>query len=268
MITSNTTLSSYRSAISSYLISALTSLTFFVFSLPNSASAEQERFYVGVSAGFSMADVDKFSEATFIQVANHNGANFTATGRNFRTIEDSIDFNNTETSLKLFAGYRINEYLDAEIMYVDLGSFERIANRTSESTFTLPLLGTFNGIDCVSEHFDTSAFGLSLLAHTKESISAFSFFAKIGISHWKSDVKTQAGLASGGILSGLGVSQCDLMSVSTEETGSDFFLGVGVRKNFGNWSLRAEVEHFSGIEFSPAGEAAIYLLSAGVEHRF
>ena len=96
--------------------------TTLMFSIQTYAqTAEDTPFYVGANLGAASPDIDGFSQ------------NDLAGEGNLKSVEDNIG-NTVDTGWRLYAGYRINDFLDTEISYSNLGTFERKASRPSSLT--------------------------------------------------------------------------------------------------------------------------------------
>ena len=179
-----------------------------------------------------------------------------------RSIEDSPS-KTAEASWRLYAGYRLNDYLETEISYANLGNFERKASKHSGTFTPVFLFGSIADHRCINEEFETTLLGASLLFHPARDSA---FYGKLSANFWETDTVTRTWVRTGGLFSATGVVSCDGAPRQTSsESGTDFGVGAGMRFNVGDWTLRGEIERIGGIEFSPTGEAAIYTISIDAE---
>lgn len=154
------------------------------------ATAAESGVYVGAGIGQVSADLDTRSVTSPLQRAG-----FAVAG----TSEDD-----TDTAWRLFAGYRVNPYLNVEAAWLDLGTYG-LETR----------LGGANpgGID--SELDLGGSFNLGLVLRYPFA-ERFSVFGKIGALFWSADVKSTAVLATGRAVS------------KDDDSGTDLSLGLGL----------------------------------------
>jgi outer membrane protein with beta-barrel domain len=120
-----------------------------------------------------------------------------------------INFNQNDSSYKLFVGYRFLKFFGVEGGYVNMGS----PSDNSEGTDTTIKTTGYN------------AFAVGVLPAGKH----FEIFGKLGIIHWDKNID-QSGTISG----------------SSSDTGNDRASGIGVGFLFsGHLALRGEYEKFS-----------------------
>ncbi len=150
------------------------------------APAQDQHFYLGVSFGKSDLDVSESEITAVLNDGSLSGANF----------------DNEDSSLKLYGGYAINKNVAIEFGYIDLGEFDYSA--TSDGSGSLWSSGPLT--------IDTETTGL--LFNVKGSLPVSDIFgltAKLGLLAW--DIEADA---SNGGLSG-----------SADDDGNDLFFGVG-----------------------------------------
>ena len=217
-------------------------------------AAEDKPLYVGANVGAAFGDVDGYSS---------NDLSGTGT---LKSVEDSFT-STIEGSWRLYAGYHLNDYVDTEISYANLGTFGRKASRPSGTNTWVPLFGAVPNYRCIDEEFETSVLGASLLLHPGRNTA---FYGKLSANFWETETSTRSGVLSGGLFSGFGVVSCDGAARRTSsDSGVDLGVGAGLRFSVGeDWAFRGEIERVGGIGFSPSGEAAIYTISIGAEYRF
>ena len=168
-----------------------------------SALSNAGEFYVGASIGEATFDaevVDDLEDA---------GA----------SVDDS------DTTIKLFLGNRINENIAIEGFYADLG--ERSASASGFDDF-----GDFISADAKA---DAATFGVAILGIIPVN-EKFSIFGKLGMHRWESDSKfSYTDSCCGGI---------NNESYSDDDSGSDIVYGLGLTYDIGRISLRAEYDNY------------------------
>lgn len=118
---------------------------------------------------------------------------------------ENFDFDASDTSYKLIAGWRFLDWFSVEANYVDLGTAsDRIEG----------------------QRIETDVSGVSLAAVGFLPIGPVDLFAKLGAINWNADVA-----APGTGLSG-------------SEDGTDFAYGIGAQFRVWSLGLRAEYERF------------------------
>lgn len=150
------------------------------------------------------------------------------------TIDDS------DSNLRVYAGYRMNPNLAFEILYSDIGEFEFIddANRF-DATFE-------------ASSIDLAVVGLLPLADGRIDL-----FARAGVAFWSLDAETSA-------IEGLPVNP--VIVARPESSGQDPFWSVGFNLNFFDarrWTFRSELTTY---EISDVEELAQF--GFNVQYRF
>ena len=143
---------------------------------------------------------------------------------------DQFDFSASDTSYKVFAGYRFMGYFAVEASYVDFGTL-------SDSTNVIE--GTL-GVDADLTGYDAFAVGLL-------PIAMVDVFAKVGLVSWDADIRAALG----------GISQLG------RDSGTDLVYGLGVQVRFAGLAVRGEVEYFD-----IADADSLYLVSVGATYTF
>jgi hypothetical protein len=171
------------------------------------AEAKKNGFYLGASVGFSTVSVTGYDDDL-----------------------GEIDFSDSPTGYKIFAGYRFLTFLAVEGSYVDLGT----ASESFDTEY-----GDF-GVDIGLTGWDL--FGVGVLP-----IGPVDLFAKVGGIRWDADVKAYL----------------DDMSDRESDDGTDWAYGVGVGFRLWRVALRAEFEMFD-VE----GADDVYTISVGAAFVF
>jgi hypothetical protein len=187
------------------------------------AFAEQPHgFYVGVGAGNAEADV---SAGDMNELFREAFANRAAT---FTPQTSSID--SKDSSLYVFAGYRIFPYLSAEGGYIDLGSID-YASRGTLSSFGSGVRQITNRMEIDSKGVAASALGNLPLG------DYFEFHGRVGFFVVNTDA-TFTGGSSG-----------QLIDVSESGISVSVQLGLGAAVNLGNhFSLSADWIHYFAVD--------------------
>jgi OOP family OmpA-OmpF porin len=143
---------------------------------------------------------------------------------------DAFNYSASDTSYKIFAGYRFMGFLAVEASYIDFGSL-------SDSV----------GSDTDSVELETDLTGFDAVAMGMLPLGIADVFVKAGFVSWSSDIRA----AYGEII--------DLDS----DSGTDLVYGLGAQVRFGGLAVRAELEYFD-----VADADSLYLLSVGASFTF
>ena len=172
--------------------------------------------YVGVGIGQSLVDLE----------ANDLGPGI------WSSVSD------TDTSVKIFGGYAINENFSVEAGYTNFGEFG---------------VDYTDGFDTLSENYEATA--LYLAAVGSVPLGQASLFGKFGLASWDLDAS---------LSSTFGV------SASASVSGTDPVYGFGAQFDVSNnVMLRVEFERFTNVgDENETGEADIDLLSVSAAMRF
>ena len=203
---------------------AVKALAFAVVLFPVSpAFAEQPRgFYMGVGAGNAEADVSTGDMNTLFRQA------FAAQGASFTPRTASVE--TKDSSVYIFAGYRIFPYLSAEGGFIDLGGFDY----TSSGTLSSPGFG----VRQISTRMEVESKGLTASALGNVPIGDyFEIHGRLGFFIVNTDADATGGSAG--------------QPVNVSESGTSFSvqLGLGAAVNFGNhFSLSADWVHFFAVD--------------------
>jgi OOP family OmpA-OmpF porin len=199
-------------------------LTFSAALVMTSAQAADTGLYVGGSVGQA-----KFNDFR----GSDLDAEFATLG-----ITSSSSTDDTDTSWKAFAGYRIMKYLAVEGAYTNFGE------ATANTIITSPLAGVVN-TTVEAEAWTLSALGILPLG------DKFSLFARGGVNFWNADISATG--TGGGVIA----------TASEDDDGTDWVYGVGAAYNFtNNLSVRGEWERY---DFD---DGDVDLLSAGISWNF
>ena len=217
----------------------------------NIVMAETGAWYVGIGAGQSNYH-DWATKSDMLQFMDGFG---TWLGIDHFTGTRSASADDTATAYKIFGGYTFNQYIAAELSYLDLGEVEAKSRA----------VGTF--YDVINNSLDGD-----LYATAKASINAFTLDAKLsypvlpfatvmakaGVYSADTDLKLRAGSSI----------STDNYSYSKTESSSGLHYGVGVDfKVTDAIGVRAEWERLDGIEANQ-GKNDVDLMSASVIYRF
>lgn len=160
------------------------------------AAAADKGFYIGGSVGGSSFDITGYDEAL-----------------------GDIDFSDSDTAYKLFAGYRFMGFLAVEAGYVDLGEpGESFADDVR--------------VDIAVEGWDAFAVGLL-------PIGPVDIFAKLGGVSWNADIRAVL----------------DDVTDSDSDSGTDLAYGLGLALRLGSLGIRVEGERF---DIDNADEVYLY----------
>jgi OOP family OmpA-OmpF porin len=186
------------------LNTALAALFLTTSSFTALAAEESSQGYVGVSAGKS--DID--------------------TGIGSLTGTASLD--ESDTGIKIFAGFNINENFAIEGHYADLGEFS-LSGNTNDTFVDEGTTYTFL-VDNVKVAMKVKSIGVAGIYkfNIDDTITPF---VKLGIQRWDEKITVSVGTVSG----------------SAEDDGTDPFYGLGASVSAAdNIDVRAEFERFKG----------------------
>lgn len=119
------------------------------------------------------------------------------------------DFDLDDTSWKVLAGWRFNEYFATELNYMDLGSEE---------------------VEEGGARFDLEAEAITAYAIGLWPLPYVDLYAKAGAAWWDAEGRTD--LAVPGV------------GNDFDEDETEFAWGAGLRARYGNWGARLEYENF------------------------
>lgn len=140
----------------------------------------------------------------------------------------------SDTALKLFAGYEINPNVGIEFAYIDLGQAK---------------LDAFDGIDSLNIEWETSGLNVAVVGALPVS-NQFTVTGKVGLFRWDVDADV------GGTL----------ITESDSESGTDLMFGLGLKYDVtNNVSVRAEWERFTDVgDDNTTGQSDVDFLSVGI----
>jgi hypothetical protein len=179
---------------------------------PAVAAEVQPGFYIGVGGGESSFDLEKSELDYVVRTALASQGLFLTSGSS--TFEDS------DTSLALFAGYRFNPYIAVEGGYIDLGAAEYRSAGTVNPPGPIVSLPTTMNIDVESNGFTIAGLGSLPIGEV------FELHGRLGLLFASTD------LTVSGRFGNSSASQTE----SFDSIGA--FYGVGAGLNLGqHWSL-------------------------------
>jgi hypothetical protein len=153
----------------------------------------------------------------------------------------SLDFESSDTALKIFGGYMFNDYVGVEVAYHDLGALDDGIGFDG---------GEFGQLKA-SVDADLTGFSGQLVG--QYPIGPVDIFGKVGILMYDLDGDLDITDANGD----------RLLRESVSDDGEELIYGVGARYNFGQVGVRAEYEVIDADDFDDA-----YVWSIGVEYSF
>ena len=159
----------------------------------------------------------------------------------------SCSAKDTSTGAKLFGGYRFNQYVAAEVSYVDLGKFTMSANGT--------LFATSNPTTAVASD-EPSGFSVDAVG-TWPITPEFAVLGRIGVFRWILDDSASVSNS--------------VFTVGTHDkpTGMSADFGVGAKYDFDRkMGVRAEFQRFTSIGNGTTGKSDVDLISASLVYRF
>ncbi len=202
------------------------------------AYAAGERFYGGLSLGFSSTDVDNLAAEDLDDIYDPITA--------FNADKDTSD-----QGWKLFGGYQFNRYFGLEASFATLGEYTRTGSGSGVNAISGGPAVDFS----TDSTLELNGFGVSAVG-TLPLSRQLSAFAKPGLFRWsaKNDIAVSQ--------SGAGAS-----ASSVDDNGIDFQLGIGASYRINRlWRVRAEWERYFRMgEQSTTDEADVDLFSLGVE---
>lgn len=148
-----------------------------------------------------------------------------------------IPCDDTDTAMKIFGGYKVNQNFAVEVAYADLG----------KATLGIPGASA----EYKATTWDILAVGMIPINQQ------FSVLGKIGMANWNVDAGYNLSLAS-------------LGSGSVSASGSDVTYALGVQYDFSNQvGLRGEWQHYSNVgDDNTTGQSDVDVIGASVLFRF
>lgn len=197
------------------------------------ARAQSQGAYLGLGAGSSSA---KFNSDDF--------------SLGLPQVAESAD--TKSTGWKVFAGFRFNEYVAAEVGYVDLGKFKYNYNGGGAG---------MAGLDYTVSGFTLSGIGAFPVSED------FSLFGRVGV--FGSSTKLTLGSASGLVGTNLANAGITVGSSDTADKTTLYF-GVGAQYDFTrHLAARVEYENYGEVgDSNDTGRATVSLISASLLFRF
>jgi OmpA-OmpF porin, OOP family len=189
--------------------------------LPAVAAETKAGFYLGLSAGESSFDIEK-SELDDVVLDAFFSQGIPVTS-------GSSKFEDSDTALSLFAGYRFNPYIAVEAGYIDLGAAEYRSTGTVNPPGPIVSAPIAVDIDVESKGFTLGALGSLPLGEVVD------LHGHLGFLFATTDLSVTARSTS--------------TSASTEELDSiGGFYGVGVGVNLGaHWSLSLDWTRYDNV---------------------
>ncbi len=173
-----------------------------------------KRFYLGGAVGSSDGQADSF---TIFQRLEGAGASI-----------GQSDVDDTDSGYKIFAGYRLNEFVSFELGYVDLGEADININFSSVDPGAVDQLS-----QVVAQNLALLGQGITASAMLRQSFAQnFGVYVRGGLIAWDTD--TELTTIIGGTNTNLG----------RDDSGTDFAFGVGVDARLDGFTVRAEWERF------------------------
>ncbi len=214
----------------------ISGITLTIFSLSFSAlSYSQSDWYIGLSAGTSELDSvgKEFNELFNLTNLSPDASALTS-------------FDDSDTAIKLFAGYSVNDYFNLEFGYSDLGesSFEGSLDSND------PVVGIGSLDMAIKESLDGIYFAAVGVLPLSENVS---LNGRLGLYFWNYDTDLQI-TDPDGLLGVQG-------SVSGSEDGEDIFYGVGLDIGwFGVFyeSYTAGIDVWDDVDVTVFGVSATY----------
>ena len=143
----------------------------------------------------------------------------------------TVTVDDSDSGFKIYGGFQFNKHLGAEVGYVDFGKVG-----FGGSAFGFPVTG-----DTGVTAFTVAGVG------TLPLNESFALFGKIGLWSWSAKGNATAGA----------------VSISSDDSGSDVFYGIGARYNMNkNWGLTLELENYD------TDTDSVMLTSFGVRYKF
>lgn len=195
--------------------------------------AQDQGWYMGVGAGQSKAN-QSFGCSDLSGDPFFLNANFSCSSKD------------TSTGAKVFGGYAFNEYIAAEVSYVDLGKFTLSASGASGAT---PVT--------VDESAKARGFSVDAVG-TWPITPKIGLLGRIGLFRWTLDTSGNATI--GGVPS----------SSNDKPSGTSVDFGVGAKYDFSkSVGVRVEFQRFNSIgNNDTTGKSDVDLLSASLIYSF
>lgn len=188
----------------------------------NAIAADASGWYVGASLGSSSFDVDTNETVAALKAAGVATATVTA--------------DKSDTTYKLFAGYKVNKNFAVEGGYTDLGK------GSLSATTTGPVASGVASFEATA--WEVNAVGILPINES------FSVFGKLGY-HWNESKTTGTGIFG-----------------SKDYSGDDFKFGVGAEYNINkNVGIRLEFERYNSLANSSSG-TDVEVASLGMAYKF
>ena len=204
-----------------------------LLAVAHAAGAAEPGFYVGAGIGASKHDVDKGGARGEILIIDFFGV---------RPVpRTSLDTDGDSTGWSGVLGYRINQYLAAELEYLDFG--------TSKIHETYVIESPFGQTFTIDQRFSADVSGPALSARGILPVgSQFELYARAGLLFAESKVRMEQ------------------RPESPTYADRVLFAGVGADWNFAaRWSARLEYRRSKDIEHNlDIAESHVELLSLGV----
>lgn len=217
---------------------------------PSAVAEAQRGFYLGVSAGKSSFDLDK-EEFDGVVVDS-----FAAAGA--PVITGSSTFEDSDTAMTLFAGYRFLPYIAVEASYIDLGVAEYRSTGTVNPPGPVASAPASLSMDIETKGFSVAGIGSLPLG------TVVDLHGRIGLLVARTDISAVARISSS---TGRETDSIDSASV---------LLGVGAGFHLGNhWSLSLDWVRYANVgddneddDYDTDEGFDIDALSFGVAYRF
>jgi opacity protein-like surface antigen len=194
----------------------------FAAAQPALSAEVQPGFYLGVSGGESSFDIEKSElDGVFLDVMRSQGLLVTS---NRSTFEDS------DTSLALFAGYHFNQYIAVEAGYLDLGAAEYRSTGTINPPGPVVSAPTAMNVEFESTGFTLAGLGSLPLGDFVE------LHGRLGLFFAQTDLSVTASIAT---------------ATATDTDSLDSiggFFGLGAGFNLGeHWSLSLDWTRYDNV---------------------
>lgn len=209
------------------------------------AIAADTGFYTGVSVGTGSFAVNTTKATNVFE----NG--FASVGIDLNTT--SFNKSNDATTWGLFGGYRINDWLAAEITYLDLSGAEYRGKGTARYGTNTAVVPVTTKADWSASGWPLSVLGIWPIDDTWE------LFGRVGVFIGDVDLKYSV--------------RNDLtderVSRSTSQSSTQFLGGAGVQVNFlDTWTGRVEWQGMPSIGNDKTGSTDWYQVAASIIYKF
>jgi OOP family OmpA-OmpF porin len=182
----------------------------------------QPGFYLGLGTGESSFDIEKSELDGVVLDALFSQGLFVTSG--------SSSFEDSDTTLALFAGYHFNRYIGVEAGYIDLGTAEYRSNGTVNPPGPIVSAPSAVNVDVESKGFTLAALGSLPVGNVVD------LHGRLGFFFAETDLAVAVRVAS--------ASAADTESL--DAIGAFFSLGAGV--NFGeHWSLSLDWTRYDNV---------------------